>query len=375
MGKPRVLVIDDEVDEVRHLQVELQEDLSIEIVHPEDLTPDLATRADLFLIDFVLESWPERDAVDVVARKPRDGLAVAATLRSHAPTEGEPGSARAFALHSARLESLSSSLPTERREPVLARALNLEWIFQKGSQYEQIPITAQILSLASAVKTLPKAWPQDDQKKLQRIVTRFLRLASKVPWAERAWEDIEGSHPPIHELSEHSHGLAFIRWLLQRILPYPCFLWDIHYLAARLRVTTDTLRNALTSSTKFTSALEAYRYTGELASFVSPRYWRAGIEAFLWDVTGGQALEGDAIRKALKKIGGRSLEPVAMLQPVVCLNSDFTSLSEFHEAEECVRIHPDDWPPYADDAWTTIEMARGEPSLRSSVSSLDREKL
>jgi len=35
--------------------------------------------------------------------------------------------------------------------------------------------------------------------------------------------------------------------------------------------------------------------------------------------------------------------------------------------EESVRIRPDDWPSYADQAWTTIEMAKNEPKLRAIV--------
>jgi hypothetical protein len=50
-------------------------------------------------------------------------------------------------------------------------------------------------------------------------------------------------------------------------------------------------------------------------------------------------------------------------------------LDKFAAMEDAVRIRPDDWPPYADQPWTRIELALDEPRLRALVVAEDREKL
>lgn len=372
--RPRVLVIDDQPDEVRHLQVDLRDQLTVSIVHPEDVQTEALAGIDLFLVDYKLEEWADLDRVEVATRKPLNGVAVTGVLRSHAPTEGESGEPRAFALHSGRLEGLSEGLPAERREPVLARALNLEWVFAKGQEYEGVPLPRQIASLAFAVQALPVSWPRGDLKKVKRLTAKFLGLEVKDSWAELAWADVERCHPPIHELSEHSHGLAFLRWLLHRILPYPTFLWDSHHLAARLRVTHESLVKALEKANRLTEALDPFRYVGQLSGFVGARWWRAGIERFLWELTDGYSFDEKVIQEQLRRSTGRRLQVLGLTQPIVALDSNYDVLG-FREAMNSVRIQPDDWPAYADDAWTTLELASSDLSLKSKVISEDRDRL
>ena len=68
-----------------------------------------------------------------------------------------------------------------------------------------------------------------------------------------------------------------------------------------------------------------------------------------------------------------SLEPTASPQPVVCVDENYQPLSEACDSTEVVRIQPDDWPPYADLAWTTITLARENPRLSALVLEQDRE--
>ena len=42
---------------------------------------------------------------------------------------------------------------------------------------------------------------------------------------------------------------------------------------------------------------------------------------------------------------------------------------------QAVRIQPDSWPSFADDAWTTIDAAVADPELRAIVVAADRERL
>src|SRR2546422_7082713 len=97
-------------------------------------------------------------------------------------------------------------------------------------------------------------------------------------WSDQAWDDVESCHPPLHEMSERSHGLAFIRWLLHSVLPYPAFLYDTHRLAARLRVSPVTFRRTLERSRRLDRVLAAYRYNGIVAGFLGQRWGKAGIE-------------------------------------------------------------------------------------------------
>src|SRR5262249_33818449 len=157
------------------------------------------------------------------------------------------------------------------------------------------------------------------------------------------------------------HGLAFLRWLLHRILPYPCFLWDTYRLAARLRVTHASLQSALDSN--FSSLLEPCRYKGALIDFLGLRWWRCGIEAFIWELTEGDPFEPQRVRGLLAQRTGISLEPTASLQPSVCVDENYQPLPEACDPAEAVHIQPDDWPPYADLAWTTLQLAREHPRL------------
>src|SRR5262249_1133071 len=213
----------------------------------------------------------------------------------------------------------------------------------------------------------------------RRLVEQFMAIPEDIDWAGQAWQDVEACHPPIHEivamheLVGQSHGLAFLRWLLYRILPYPCFLSDTYRLAARLRVTHASLQSALASS--FHDLLEPCRYKGALADFLGPRWWRCGIKAFIWELTEGDPFDPQHVRDLLAQRTRISLEPTASPQPVVCVDENYQPLSEACDPTEAVRIQPDDWPPYADLAWTTITLARENPRLTALVLEQDREQL
>jgi hypothetical protein len=61
--------------------------------------------------------------------------------------------------------------------------------------------------------------------------------------------------------------------------------------------------------------------------------------------------------------------------PIVCLDRDYRITSTFSDVDRAVRIRPDDWPTYADDAWITIELARSEAMLGAFVIEGDRERM
>ena len=368
--KPHILIVDDQADAERNTIALLDEQGHFTVLHPQDVESQDLQKADLVLVDYVIEEWPEREESKTISLQPQNGLALAAVLRSHAHTVP---TSTAFALRSGHLPDLSKPFPPEPRLHVLAQAHNLEWVFPKKTEDRTVSIRDQIIKLALAVRQLPEKWPINDPEKLRTLVEKFLSIPDEAPWAGQAWQDIEDCHPPIHELVEKSHGLTFLRWLLHRILPYPCFLWDTYYLAARLRVRHASLYKALDSG--LADTLKPFCYGGLLSGFLGQRWWRSGIEFFLWNLTDGDPFDPERIRTLLSEKVSIPLDPAESNQPVVCVDDNYQPLEDSCETDIAVRIQPDDWPPYAEQAWTTVELASRNPSLAALVVESDRERL
>jgi hypothetical protein len=375
VSRPHVLIIDDKSDDERVRVGALDRQVDASVQHPQDVTEYDLRSADLVLVDYKLDYWPERDNASSISLKPQNGLALAAVLREQARANEPAAHPIAFGLRSAHLDKLSGDLPPESREHALARAHNLEWVFPKTETSWNIPVDEQIVSLAQAVQQLPPEWPQDDPERTSAIVGRLLALELEAPWAQTAQEEVEECHPPLHDLSRASHGLAVLRWLLHSILPYPCFLWDAHHLAARLRVTCESLSKALSEDNDLARLLQPFRYEGILTGFLGSRWWRCGVEALVWELTDGDPFDIRRIPSALASNTSVDLQPSEYIQPVVCVDHNHVPLPTLFGIEDAVRIQPDDWPPYADQAWTTIALANEHPSLGALVISQDRHRL
>src|ERR1041384_2622917 len=371
--KPIILIVDDS-DTETSLQHDLNGTGAVEarVLHPNDVEHKNIRKADLVLVDFQLEDCPQRDERHALALKPSDGLALSSILRRYAH-ESEKDSPTAIAILTGKIDKLASPLPFENREHVLAHMNNLEWVFQKAKPGEESRLRIQIVDLASAVTRLPPRWTGDEA--ISQLAS-LLGLESEDPANGRLLQDIETCSPPIHELSDWSHGLAVLRWILHRILPYPCFLWNTHYMAARLAVDHEGLALALESNNKLEGFLKPASYQGILSSLLGPRWWRSQVENLLWELTEGQSGDPEVVRSRINAISETEM-PASKppVHPIVCVNSNYEALSEFHSIDESVRIRPDDWPPYADQARTTIELAKSEPKLRSLVLIEDKTHL
>ncbi len=367
---PSILLVDDKPDSQGARRHELEANARVKVLHPNELEIKDLIAADLVLVDFQLDDWPERDRISQISMCPSNGLALAAVLKAH--LENKPKTRpTAFAIYSAHLDQLSGG----PREWSIARANNLEWAFSKNQAGNDISLVQQIRSLANAVLCLPKDWPTEDSGRSWDQVSRLFALPEKAIWYTRAAESIQECHPPIYRLSHGSHGLAFLRWFLQRILPYPCFLWDIHFLAARCRITRASLETALAESRTFKNALETYSYRGILGDFLGQRWWRPGIETFLWHLTDGHSNDSGLVRTKLQALTKIELEPLELAQPTVCLDEEYRPLKHFCDIDKAVRIQPEDWPTYADQAWTSIDLARENSSLGALVVGQDKSRL
>jgi hypothetical protein len=223
------------------------------------------------------------------------------------------------------------------------------------------------------LKALPILWPQADAQKTKAELERLLGIDTANKWTPLAWSDVERARAPLDELIQRVHGLLFLRWMLQRILSYPCFLLDQTWLAARLAVTPASVGEALPVG--LGELLETAEYRGILASFRGRRWWRIGVEYILWSLGGRTSLDVDQNRQFLINERGMPLVPTHSLHPVVCLNTDFMALEQLEDPSDAVRILPDDWPPYAEQAWTTIQLAQGDNRIRGLVIEADRPRL
>lgn len=161
---PRIAIIDDarEGEELVTL-FSSNGRAEAQVFHPREVSEETLRWADLALIDFQLDEWPEiRDGAAPIAQRPPDGLALAGILRRYAANlQRDPPTA--MALWTGHLDNVAAPLPPENREHVLARMHNLEWVFPK------------------AVRVQPDDWPV---------------------FADRPWMPIEevGQDPGLHAL-------------------------------------------------------------------------------------------------------------------------------------------------------------------------------
>lgn len=369
---PSIVFVDDNPDDVTRFVESLAGRAECKAAHPQDLTIEDLASASLVLVDSRLENWPERDALPQIALKPLDGKALAAVLRAHAESAKRNG-LTAFALLTAHLEDYSESVQTDNKEQALASSNNLEWVFRKTTDLPTL--TNQFLILAGAVTLLPKKWPLSNPEETQRLLAQLLAIKEERNWASRALVDVEKCRPPVRELSEWSHGIELLRWLLHRIIPYPCFLWDRIRVAARLHMTVTSLDRALGSESELANALRECEYTGVASQFLGRRWWRAGLESKLWDMSDSKPFDVNTLKAALSGRSSTAIEWAAQDDPIVCVDEHYRTLEDFFDISSAVRLMLDDWPSYADVPWAPVSVAREHPEILAAVLEQDKNKV
>lgn len=364
---PRVLLVDDRADTARGLLSSIEDQAEVRVLGPEDVVVDDLYDADLVLVDHFLDDWLAAYEEGPSVR-PLHGVALAGSLRSYVDGLGIPAdevdlaTATAFALVSAELPRVGALLPDDMREHAIARLHNLEWAFDKNAAASLGP---QVLSLARAVQRVQesgKKEPRDGRSYLAEL----LGLSSESPWLVEAQAEMFECHPPVFELSQSTKGLAPIRWLLHRILPYPTFLIDATHAANRLGISTSSIELIADSQ-----VLADAEYRGVLSDFIGRRWWRAGLEQSIWQLTDGRR---KPLVEAINDAVNASVEPLDESNPVVVLDGDYHSAGVVSGAQ-AVRVQPDDWPPYADAAWMAVSLIEDEPDLRRLVVDADLDRL
>ena len=367
-GRPGILVVDDEADDLRYaLELILGGAANVKVLHPSHVEREDLEDAHLVLMDYRLDHWPEREAQSP-AFEVRTGLGLAAVLREVADRQ-TPDRLTAVALHTGHLSEVGRTIRPPHSGHVVARLNNLEWVFEKS---EANPYKRAV-QLAMATQRLQGDWPAESSASEARA-REFLDLDDEAEWAGRAWREVRECQPPLYELAGGSHGVLFLRWLLHQIIPYPCFLWDIDWVAARLRIPEEDLRRLMMSDSDLARDLRRLKYTGILAGFLGDRWWRTAIEDYAWELAGGSSGEPAEFRRRLRARAGEPLELVLPRDPVVCLDREFRPRG-VASPEDAVRVRPDYWPSFADPAWMDVETVRGDPELSAMVEPLDQYRL
>ena len=362
---PTVLFIDDEQEELKPLakSVSATGMSGCDVAYPGDVDIQLLRDADLVIVDYNLDKWIQDVDTSNPSLVPSNGIALCAVLRefyrqpalTHAPPTG-------FALITGNPESVFST-PGERRSHVVARLSNLEWYFEKHANHEAN--VQRIVSLAMAIHSLPSNLSTEIVG--LGTLMNLLGVLETDPLYDRYSESVSYCRPPIHHLSKESGGLVLLRWLLHRILPHTCFLLSQTELAARLRVLPESLKQELSERSRFVELLEPYLYKGLLSNFDGLRWWRGGIEQFLWDITEGESMDTKALRDAMESVRASLLRPISVVRPVVTIDDTFTMESELSSFDDVVALHLDDWPSYAEPAYLRRGLLESHPELKLFV--------
>ena len=374
--KSSILVIDDEPDELRNrFNLMLGEHAAPPVIHPQEVERSDLNNADLVLVDYVLEDWSERDNLlindlPIISLQPANGMALAVVLREQVD-QNEKDKLTAFALHTAHLEDIQGRFPPETAQHVLARLNNLEWIFSKKDPSNYY---SQVFILAKAVQRIPGQWSEDSVDSTE-MVKQLLAMDEDDESFERCWRDVKDCRVPIEELSEGGHGILFIRWLLHQVLPYPCFLWAKHWVAARLGISIESLREVLKGNSDLAEDLKAMRYSGILAGFLGERWWRSALEDYVWNLSGGHMADLQLLQNVLAQRAGMDLDPIDANPAVVCVDDNWQPIDKFLSPMTAITLHPDHWPSFADSACVDIKVVQDNPILRAMVDPLDQHRI
>ncbi len=344
--------------------------MDVELLHPSEVEEDILKAADVVALDYRLDDWEERESQHSIALQPMNGLALSAVFRSLLAPRRIGTDLAAFCLVTQHPEDLAGSSDFERRPQVLARSRDLEWVFSKAEPRE---VAEQLASLAKCVH-LVKSLAQGSYESARCTVETALGLSESEDLLKLVWPSVVRCQPPIVEIEEWEVPMTLVRWLLHRVLPYPGFLLDSDHLAARLRVTPDSLRACAGGKSGFSKRLETCRYTGVLSCFDGARWWGAAIDAVLWEKRSAGAPSPEDLQAQLLADSGDSLEFVDFREPVICLDEKLEPAG-VQELADTVRLQPDDWPAYAHAARVLVSVARASSRLRLLTAAEDLELL
>jgi hypothetical protein len=371
LSRPRVLIVDDQPATAANGLAQNLEmiGVSAEAMEPDEVDERGLLRADLVLVDFKLENWDVASggSGERVARSPRDGLALAAVLASRLRADER---VHGIALYSAELDMLVRDFSSAVTEHAAARINGIDWAFQKEAVPDVPPTARRVAQFVEAIQRLSDTWGADGDDGLTQL--KKLLAVPETGWAEVATRDILAAQPPIHQFAESSRGITVIRWLAQRVLPYPTFLLDSRQLAAACGARPESLEEGDIET--LDAVFDQGLYRGSLDEFLGPRWWKPAVRRKLRDWTDTTQPSTDAVEK-LGAVLGRTLAPLDPVTSVLTVNKTLQESSDPIARERGVRVRPDDWPIFAEPAWIDENLVKANAGLRSFVEPADLARL
>jgi hypothetical protein len=371
VSKPRVLIVDDQPHTAANALANNLDRIGVlaDPVEPQEVNEKALLRADLILVDYKLDAWPvATDSTADVSRSPRDGLALAAVLASRLrQDDGVHG----IALYSAELHMLVQDFSSEVTEHAAARINGIDWAFQKDQTPDLPSSSNRVAQFAEAIQGLSQTWASGDGADPLASLRQFLMLP-EASWSEVAMRDVIAAQPPIHQFAESSHGISVLRWLAQRVLPYPTFLLDQSQLALACGVQPESLKKV--DAQALDEVFDNGLYRGRLDKFLGPRWWRAAVRRQLREWTDSTQPSLPAVQK-LEAAVDEKLTPLDPITSVLGMDEKVQQPRALIARERALRVRPDDWPIFAEPAWVDEELVKGHATLRAYIDPADLARL
>lgn len=362
MSKPVLLMIDDRPDEWRSLleASQLDDRFDLRVIDPEAVSSSDMSDATLCLVDYDLDDWVHSSAVP--ARSPLNGVALISVLRWHALQGHQPVQPTTFAVLTGKPNDVAPEIKVARTPYTASRLHGFEWMFAK----DEPKLAESIASLADATTSLRSLESNQGELAPEDLLAWLCAPSDDDgSYSIGTARDLDRSRPPLDDLFDESHRLAVLRWLLHRVLPYPGMLIGDIELAARLELTVDEWRSSDAKNDDLKRSLQPFIYSGPAAGIVGRRWWSSGIDRFLYSQTDGSSTSRKAIRTAVAMLRSEVAPEVNDDRSVPVVDPATFIIASLAPQEECVAIHPDDWPATADTAWALREdVADGKIPLR-----------
>ena len=358
----KVVYIDDNIEAAHYLQNAFSNFCSIDLRNDPEWAEKFdreAANADVIVMDWNLDSVFEGKTAF-----PRDGKALNEVIRSMRRKNNQHP---LYTIFSGALDEVADPGRYSSRPHSLAQLLDADWVGDKNKGED---FRRQLLMLSSALWHLRENPWVPATTPIQQYWGSLFAIGSNAAWSTEALTEIERYQPPIQHLCDDEGERdepAFLRWLTRLVFPYPTFLLDTYEVAVRLRLHPEDLAKLVAhESTLFSRALAPVQYGGILAGFQGRRWWRAGLDEWLWEITSGNPFDLGVLKAGLVRVTGEELKLLDQRDPVL-IRDEFGRPFEEHlvgDASEAIRIQPPDWPASISWPWTLISEARKDPVLK-----------
>lgn len=333
-------------------------------------------------VDLVLMDYDLIEGNDELA-PPFDGLELMQRIRSvcNSKESSQDQKIPFMALFTNRFEEIIATHECNSRLPSLvSRDLNVDWVFFKTRTDD--PLTAASNLTDHRVKEILSVLDMnflalDLPSAKETALLDLLGLLQSETWCLAAFATIVDAGLPKYEVFERNNIVALVKWLIQVGLPFEGCLTSLPAIALRFELApAEFTKTVLESSTsKFVTSMDRFRYSGKFASFYPNRYWRLGISDFLFSYTKGESPSNSEIRNRIFEDLGHALPALDCTNS--CLKSDPDS---FHLSEQTApfsslfQVEPRNWPSGIEYPWIDVEVLKHNGGLRSLIISDDIER-